>query len=382
MSPVELYALSTTFSAVSNLINGNKTRKQQAEFRKEDRADTRERFETDISLRRDQFLFTQREAERARILRLNERNEDFERQKIRDQNARSFDHLRTVFNGSPDGIWLHDPYAGTSGIQSLRIFLQRPKGKPESFHTGIERKISAAIKKYGQVGPDHPIHFPTGVWKEQPASGSWVAGELHAWNQTIPTLILRLDPSDEGGYFVQADIFGFPIGNRNFADNVTFGYLPDNSQQIAEVLPLLALATADMYHVYTYGKRPLLPFLLADHIPQIDSAAAPTINQIVAAYQGMVNALARETPEVGIYAAINLAEALIEFPDKSHAIGQIQHVEALTSPLLPSQPHLREVIGTLYKEAGAPQDAARFLEATQEQGRNPALDYKNLEKYL
>jgi hypothetical protein len=376
-----LIALSSAFNAIATVINGEKQRKQQAEQHAQNRADAQGRFDQDFGLRTQQFLWSQKQAEQALIIRRNERNEDFLRQNIRDRNGRSFEHLRGIFNGSPDGIWLHDPYeAAHPGIQSLRILLQRPKGQTEIFYAELEREISDSIAKYRSLGTGASVHFPTGVWKDNAPTGSWVASELHAWQSTIPTLILRLSPSTDNTYVVEADIFGFPTSNGNFAQNINFGKISNDPKDIQAVLPLLTLAVSDMYFLSTYAKRPGLPFMLADYLEQSDAQTAQIVEGIVGVYRQTVTALLSEKPEMSdnrqirLYSSLELADALTALPDKRHLIAQLRDIEDAARLMLPQSVELRQRMCGLYRKAGSEADAQRLLEQKPNDNKLKALE--------
>lgn len=360
-----LIAVSTAFNAVATIINGKKQREQQAEQHAQNRADAKGRFDEDISLRKEQFLWSQRQAEQALIIRRNERNEDFLRQDKRDRNGRSFEHLRGVFNGSPDGLWLHDPYeAAHPGIKSLRVLLQRPRGQTDIFHAELEREISDSIAKYRSLGTGASVHFPTGVWKDSAQTGSWVASELHAWESTIPTLILRLSPSADNTYVLEADIFGFPMSNGNFAENINFGKISNDPKEIQAVLPLLVLAVSDMYFLASYAKRPGLPSILADYFQEPDAHTAQIIDGIVDVYRQTVTGLMRDKPQIRLYASLELADSLAALPDKRQLIAQLRDIEDAARLMLPQSQELRERMYVLYRRAGSEKDAERISKVT------------------
>lgn len=392
--------LSGAFNSVTNIINGKLQRDLQRDLHGQDRADAADRFGQDIDLRRAQFVFSQSEAETARARRIAERTEDFERLELRDRQARSFNSLSRVFLASPDGWYVHDPYAHAHpGVKSLRVLLQRPKGLPEQYQIEMEHEINAAIKAYSQSGAGHPIHFPTGVWADGAQPGSWVASELHAWDQNTPTLILRIAPSRQGGFYAEADLFGFPMGDQNFQQNIELGHLPNDPQAVARVLSLVALGASDVYFLNCYARAPLLPHVLgrylpppaplaiegpqAEAVPAQAGAVDAVISEMVAGYRQTVNVLMRDTPEVGIYAALQLAEALTAFPDKSHAVEQLREVEARSAGMISRFPQLGERLKALYVCSGAEEDAARIEQEMKKGGNaSPAEKRNRLEAHI
>jgi hypothetical protein len=356
-------SLGGIFNGVTSLMNGKWSRDLQRQIHDQDRSDATYRFGKDFDLRSRQFAWTQKEAEAAVMRRIQERMEDFLRNQKNRKEDFSFDRLRAVFNGSPDGFWIHDPYAAANpGVKSLRILVQSSEGTPRPVHAAIERDMNSSIQQYDQSGSGHPINFPTGVWTKGAPVGKWVSTELHAWDASIPTLILRVDQAEDGTTFLQADVFGFPMGEVDFKQGIELGRLPANPEETAKVLSLAALAASDMYYLTNYGRAPLLPKMLKEFAPSEDqkSAANDAIAQLVAGYQRSINQILEDTPEAGLCVAMQLAEALVEFPDKSHALKQVKEIEAMTESILQRHPEIVEKLRELYTKLGAADDASRL----------------------
>ncbi len=372
------------FGGVAELMNGKWARDLQKRLHAEDRADAAVRFGKDFDLRSRQFAWTQREAEAAVARHVKERMEDFLRQDTKDKQGRSFDRLRTVFNGSPDGFWLHDPYANANpGVKSLRILVQTSDNTPRMFHQDVERDLNASLQEYEKKGDGHPIHFPTGVWAKGAQSGSWVASELHAWDPSIPTLILRIEHSTDGRAFLQADVFGFPMGDVDFKQAVELGCLPSNTEDAAKVLSLAAMAASDMYYLSNYGRTPLLPYLLKEFAPAEDqkSPASAAIQNLVTGYQNSINQILADTPEAAIYVAVQLAEALAEFSDKSYGLKQAKEVEIITQSILHQHPQIAERLLGLYTKLGS-QDGVSRLQKLIDDNKKADLHRPNLDQHL
>lgn len=368
--PLDPYTLGTAMNAISHLINGklgrDLSREQFAEHGKRlERQETavQKRFNVECGLRREHLDFTIEEAETARRVRIAERMEDFKFKAITDSQARGYDNMRRSFNASPDGWYIHDPFEHANpGIKSFRVLLQRPKGMDELSYNEIEIEIIKAIKSYSQNSIDHPINFPTGVWTAETQTGSCVANELHAFNSSIPTIILRPVRTRDGGFLITADLFGFPLGQTSFASNILLGTTSKEPEEVAKTLSLFTLAASDMYYLATYGKMPLLPEILPQYLQLdgSDAAVNKTVREIVKGYKDTVNLLLEETPQTGLYASLSLAKALIAFPDKSLALEQIKNIETMTARFLPQYPELVQRLQDLYIEAGAPEDAERL----------------------
>lgn len=392
MDPVTIaYGAGAAANALANLFNGWAGRKQFAQENALSRADTERRFQQDIGLRREDLqlreatlIFTQQDAQANRIQRLRERAEDFRRQGIRDTQNRSFDRLRHAFHASPDGWWLHDPHLHANpGINSLRILFQRPKGLPEQFSTEVEHSINAGIKAYNKGAIGYPISFPSGVWVEGCPPGSWTASELHAWDQNVPTLILRANKTADGAYALEADLFGFPIGDSAFQQGVILGKVSAKPEEVAQILSLVAAVTADLYFLSTYAKAPRLPAVLPHLISGGDDKNAKLIGDIVAGYQASANMLLADSPDIGLYASLELARALMSLDDKSHAIRQLKEAEAIGVGVLATSPELRQKFKDLYTQAGVPQEAERLLQSVPEQKKLlPPADPTLVERHL
>ncbi|MES2729490.1 MAG: hypothetical protein V4621_05240 [Pseudomonadota bacterium] len=384
MSAAALLGAGTGLNALVNYFHGKKSLALNERIFEHTRADQAHRFEADMDLRHAQLNFTMEEATRLRLERLNNRNEDFQRSRLKNRDDRSFLRLQHAFSGSPEGIWLHDPYTNGHNIKSLRVFFQKPAGVLTAAYPVLEQAIVSGVKEYEQIAPDSPIHFPTGVWSDNARTGSWVATELHAWDQATPTLILRANPRGNNEYALEADIFGFPIGDRNFVQNIGFGIVKNDLNQVTEALPLLALATADMYFSYTYGLMPALPTLLPRYLANTSEDTSQAVDSIVGSYKRMVLALAQETPEIGLLAAFNLAESLTALSDRDYAVRQIQEVEEVSKYQLPDQPAFVQRLSALYAAAGANEDAQRLLLAypPNPESDRSSTNYATLERFL
>lgn len=397
MVAVETYIIYTTasaaFSAAAALINGHFGRAQreselklQKDHRKEDTQESLRRYEQDHDFRKIQFTWNQQEAEAAVLRRTKERMEDFLRQDIRERNTRSFDRIRDAFNGSPDGWYLHDANAQSNpGVKSLRILVQGPHQHSPDFQSSLEYGLAVAAHMYKQYGDDHPILFPTGLWKPDAQAGSWVSSELHAWDQATPTIVLRLNKFDDESFMAYGDIFGFPLGDTTFQHNIIFGKVPANAHQSSQVLSLIALSMADLYFLSNYGKAPLLPGILPQLLPDEGGATAGLVTELVNGYRQTLNTLIADNPEVALYASLKLAMALTALPDKTHALEQTREIERIAAPILAKQPALVRHLQNLYIETGAPQEAERLEQSVAAQNANQISTAKArllLEKHI
>lgn len=367
-----LLGLSTTFNSLTNLYTSAKAREQAALFQQQNRHDAMFRFNHDLDFRKAQFLFSKQNAEQVMIQRIKERDEDIFRQDRRERMHRAFTHLNNALYGSPDGVWQNDPYAASAGgIKSLRVLFFKPKGMTEGFQNDIEHSIGEGIEKYTSKEIDYPIHFPTGAWKESSSNGSWISSELHAWDPTIPTLILRVQTSGKGSLRIKADIFGFQIGNWNFKPNLMFGEVANDPDQLAKVLPVLTLAAADVYYFYTYGKKPLLPSIISDYLVEGGGMQTAIFDKIIDSYATTVHEIVQVSPDVGIYAALNLAESCMAIPDKRYVIDQLRQIESSTKSLWSKYPELVQRLKQLYHLAGKPEEADRITELPTSQQDTP-----------
>jgi hypothetical protein len=393
---LEKFMISGGFILVSSIINAHSAKKnremQEAEMiraqarHEQDQKKIQERFEKDLNFRKEHFLFTQSEAEKAVVRRNQERLEDWLRQDKRDAVQRSFEHTRRAFLASPDGWYLHDPFGkSNSGIKSLRVLFQSAGGPLEKFYTDIELEIIDAIKQYKQLEKGYPIHFPTGIWNKNQSAGSYVSSELYALNQEIPTMAFRFVKSSDGELYIQTDIFGFLMGDTEFEDNIKLGPLPNDMKQVSQLLSLLILATADIYFVYEHAKKPLLPQMLSQYQSlNTNIYMNEILNGIFIGYQTMINAMLLENPQVGLYAAVNLAETFAELPDKSYAKRQLHQIVSLSGDLLFSSSELNETIQNLYRKVGEPKKALYLAKAKfdHSQKSQPSSEGYNLESLL
>lgn len=380
-----IFGLSSLFSARTNLKNGREQRALQSEFHAQDRADAWERFqqsredarersEEDSRLREaqlkqadrhfqwqkghaeKQFKWSIEQAERALVLRRDERMQDFLRQDKRDAENRSFDSLRNFLNLTP-ATWVSDPNAcEQSGLKSLRILFLPPRG---AFQNDIETYISESIKRYENLGGGHSLLFPTKAWKGAAEPGAWVAQELYAWNRETPTLIVRLNELADKTFVINADMFGFPMGDRTYKENIILGKISNDTAAIGQVLSLISLAASDMHFLSTYGTMPMLPKMLSRLLPQ-EGESQKIMKEIVASYRATVNTLLEEVPEAGLHVSLQLAEALAGFSDQHDVFDQLKQVEQLAGNELAQQPDLIKKVQDLYKLIGMEEEAAQL----------------------
>lgn len=354
-----LFYISNAFSAHANLTNGRKQRELQEKIHDQDQAVAQARFGKDLALRREQFVWSQRQAEQLALTRRDERMQDFRHQHLRDKANRSFDRMRNYLRLSPDA-WENDPSESANpGVQALRIIFQRPLKKPSHFYNKIEHAIAGAVRKYKALGADHPINFPTAAWIEAHEPGSFAADDLHLWNRTIPAVILRIKETGEENFFAEVDMFGFPMGRSVFERDVPLGEVDDNPEEISKLLSLAALAAADMHFLSSYTKMPLLPFMLPEFILPGEQPG-PMIDDLVTSYRQTINGMLAGKPEIELNALLRLAEALTALPDEKHAIDQIQYIETITKNILPYNPELQDQLRNLYMAVGDSEKAARL----------------------
>lgn len=361
------------FAGVSNLMNGKWSRDLTRQLHAEDRADAALRFGKDFDLKSRQFAWTQQEAEAAVMRRLKERAEDLFQRMRSERQGQAHDHMRQSIKGSVYGIWENDPYASSnSGAKSLRILVLSSEEITRIVHAEIERDINSAIHLYEKQGDHHKIMCPTGAWTQGAQSGSRLAFELAAWNPEVPTLILRSEKSIDGSVVLLADLFGFPMGGEVFKQGVELARLPADPKEIARVMSLTALAASDMYYLSNYGRAPLLPAMLAQFAPAEgkESPADGAIAPLVAGYQRSVNKILEDTPEAGLFVALQLAESLAAFPDKSHALNQVKAIEEMARDVLPRHLEVVERLKALYTQVGAPDDATRLQRMIEEKKRS------------
>lgn len=363
ITPTVVIAIGAALNAVSNLINGHYARKQNEEDRKErqvryeqDRRDTQLRFSEDLDLRKARFIWEQNEAELAYARRLQDRMH----QNQRDKEDRSFKSLTRVFNGSPDSCYVHDPYAKDyPNLTSLRLYVQISNGS-RPVRQNIESHMNRYISQYTLEGT--PIHHPTGVWNPNAETGSWVSSELHAWNSNIPTLILRVEPASETEFSIHGDLFGFPMGKNSFMQNIFFGKVSAQTQDIGETLSLIAVGIADMYYLSNFGKTPQLPSVLSKYLASTgeNKEVSETVKNIIGNYQITLNALILDRPDIAIPTAIRMCEALAELPSKEFALNQIRHIEDITASILPHTPQLVERLQSIYERLNMPAEVDRL----------------------
>lgn len=385
---MEPFLMMAAGTAIAQLFNGHMARKEQQIDREErreryvkDREDSQRKFDLDYDLRKDRFIWDQQEAQAAITRRFQERMQEFARQDKRDQNARSFESLRRVFNASPDGWYIHDPYAGANKeVKSLRLLVQL-SGVGADVNRSIENQVALSVNDYMHNKDGTPIHFPTGAWVTNAPGGSWVASELHAWDSQTPTLILRGNPGPDNTVQIYADMFGFPIGQGDFQSNAPMCQLPNDPQKIATVLSLMTMQAADIYYLSNYGRMPQLPRLLPQYLEQGKGADIQGV--FIENYQDSLNTLIAQKPGAGIPIALKFAHSLLALPDHQYALRQTQAIEQMTVKILPQHDQLAQHLSQLYTAMNRPQDAERLNHhAARAQGLDRAARAKLLENLL
>ncbi len=376
MDPLLAAAGAGIGAALAQVFNGHMARKEQRLERDErrrqheqNRGDAQSRFELDFDLRKDRFLWEKEQAQAAITLRAQERMEDFRRQDGREQRARSFESLRQVFHASPDGWYIHNPYLGAyPNVNSLRLLVQL-SGVSTEDNRAIENQVGQTVQQYMENSEGTPIHFPTGVWKIGAQPGSWVSSELHAWDQAIPTLVLRGDLSKGEHVHFYGDMFGFPLGNRDYEQNISFGQIPKDSKAIPTVISFIAMSVSDIYYLSNYGRMPQLPRIIQGYLEQEGDFSV--MDTFIRNYQDTINVLLSERPEIGIPTALRFAESLVGLADNKYALAQTQAVEGMTEAILPEDPELAQRLSSLYTKMDRPEDAARLLNQI---GRSQGID--------